>query len=1167
MWIVLLFALALSADSKDDAFIGSRRSYWAFRVPLRPPVPEIRNVGNPIDAFLLDAMRQKGVSPSPPLDRSRLLRRVTLDLTGLPPTPAELQAFLRDRTPQAYAKVVDRLLASPRYGERWALRWLDVVRYADTNGYEIDAERTHAWRYRDYVVNAFNADKPYDRFMREQIAGDELYPGDAEALIATGFHRAGPIHLVAGNQDEEMNRQEVLTEMAGGIASVYLGLTVGCARCHNHKFDAISQTDFYSLFGIFSSTHPAVIDVSAPNRGQAERAELMKLKQQIKAAVGNAWLKIAESLPKKESKNETKPVDALKRLDLRKDKWFADGNGVKQGATQAGEFSIALESNKIIAQIHPGGVFSDLISTKDRGVLMSEHFKCEGGTLWIRAAGGGLARVRYIVDNYPRTGTIHKAKEFKDAKEDVLGWHKLDLDYWKDDDIFIEATTAADMPAETKIDERSWFGITDVVITKSTEPPPNAPISGDALEAVEAWMNNTMTDAQAGLLDTLLRSGKLPNDEKSVSEAAPLLAKYRDLEARLPLPTRAPGVLEADGHDAALFVRGDHKQPAELVPRRFLDGIDARPYFTGNDGTLAVGKQAPSDDKSGVIPSNSGRLQLAQSLTNPANPLTSRVIVNRIWHHVFGRGIVATTDNFGKLGDLPTHPELLDYLAKRFDESGGSIKDMIKFLVTSQTFQLDDRARAGAAEKDPENKLLSHFSVRRLEAEAIRDSILALTGKLDDTMYGESVGGADMRRSVYVKVIRNNLDDFLTVFDVPVPISTRGRRDATNVPAQSLTMLNSLRIKDWATRWGTRIAAQGGDKERVRRMFAEALGREPTRDELNGCVAFVQQCGHASDQENARLAKLDEQAKVLRDKIEKIFSPARSKLAAAHSKDAPVSHGPLPDPYAEWDFKNGTQDLKGHLPLELVGNARIEHGALVLDDGKSFARSRRLANPLSAKTLEAWVMLDNLDQSGGGVLTVQDLHGEVFDSIVFAEKQAQCWMAGSNFSTRTKPFNGSAEQEAAQRAVHIAIVYQADGTITGYRDGAPYGASYQSGGPAAFEANASEVLIGCRHGGGGGNKVLHGRVLRARLYDRALNADEVAASRFAEQTVVTEHDVLETLDESQRKDMTAWQKELGALNEKLRSAREQAERLDTPQQAWGNLALSLINLKEFIYLK
>jgi hypothetical protein len=289
--VVCVVGLTLWAGvDKDVASVIARRSYWAFRTPVKAPPPAIKSpwIRNPIDAFLLDALQAKKLTPSKPLDRERLLRRITFDLTGLPPEPGEIDRFLRDQSFDAYEKVVERLLASPHYGERWALRWLDVARYADTNGYETDAERPHAWRYRDYVVHAFNTDKPYERFVKEQIAGDELWPGDREALIATGFHRAGPIHLVGGNQDEEVNRQELLTEMSGAIGSVFVGLTVGCARCHNHKFDPILQSDYYRMQAIFASTE--LKDVELANAQQkaayewekkAYEARLEPIKKQI----------------------------------------------------------------------------------------------------------------------------------------------------------------------------------------------------------------------------------------------------------------------------------------------------------------------------------------------------------------------------------------------------------------------------------------------------------------------------------------------------------------------------------------------------------------------------------------------------------------------------------------------------------------------------------------------------------------------------------------------------------------------------------------------------------------------------------------------------------------------------------------------------------------------
>ena len=288
--LVLALAAAPVVGDKDDAWVASRKNWWSFKKPVRPPVPALANawVKTPIDAFILARLQAKQLTPSLRLNREQLLRRATLDLTGLPPTPEERTRFLADASPQAYEKLIDRLMDSPEYGERWATKWLDVARYADTNGYETDAERAHGWRYRDYVVAAFHHDKPYDRFIQEQVAGDELFPGNQEALIATGFHRAGPIHLVGGNTDKEMDRQEVLTEMTNGLSAAFLGLTVGCARCHNHKFDPIPQSDYYRLQATLAATdfkdQPLVNEAVIKTQEQAKQAyeeRLKPLRQQI----------------------------------------------------------------------------------------------------------------------------------------------------------------------------------------------------------------------------------------------------------------------------------------------------------------------------------------------------------------------------------------------------------------------------------------------------------------------------------------------------------------------------------------------------------------------------------------------------------------------------------------------------------------------------------------------------------------------------------------------------------------------------------------------------------------------------------------------------------------------------------------------------------------------
>ncbi|HYF34381.1 MAG TPA: DUF1553 domain-containing protein [Prosthecobacter sp.] len=1135
----------LAKETDWSAVLERRKQWWCFQ-PVNAKAPLSTK---PIDAYIDEKLGPAGLQASPPTDPRTLIRRINYVLTGLPPSPEEITAFeqaaAKDRQ-AAIEALVDRLLASPHYGERWARHWMDWVRYAESYGSEGDPAIPFAWRYRDYLIRAFNADIPYPQMLREAIAGD-LLPNprlNNELGINESALGIGQLRMVLHGFSPTDSLDEMVTFTDNQIDTVtkaFQALTVSCARCHNHKFDAISQADFYALYGIFTSTHPALIDVNIQGAGSAQRAELATLKQDIKRAVGAAWLKAANDLPVIPAKEQPARPASTHRWDLAKAKWSTDGEGVKQGPTKAGEFSISTEGEAIIARVYPGGVFSDLISTKDRGVLNSPRFKCEGGFLWIRGAGAGGARARYVVQNYPRTGTIHKAKDFISDEDAVLGWHKLDLSYWKGDEIFIQCNTAADMPAEAKPGNKSWFGITEAFITQSADAPPSYMVSGNPREAVAAWLARSMTDAQAELLAHLLRSGKLPNNAKAIPAAAPLLARYRNLETQLPEPTRAPGVLEAEGIDAALFVRGDHRQPAEIVPRRFLDGINPAPYKT----------------------TGSGRLQLAESLADLKNPLTSRVIVNRLWHHVFGRGLVGTPDNFGRLGEKPTHPELLDALAAHFDKSGGSMKEMIRLLVTSQAFQRSSQLPADIAAKDPENKLLSHWTVRRLEAEAIRDSLLSLSGKLDTALYGEPDDANSNRRSVYVRITRNALPAFLTAFDMPVPFSTRGRRDVTNVPAQSLTLLNDTFVNSWSSSWARNAAKlTADDSGRVRLMFAQALGREPTAGEIAASLAFVKASTSASQQQEGELNQLETELASLQLNIDRLLGPVRTRLTQ-QKPATPVADAPKP--FAEWDFEKDGSDNFGNLPLKLEGGARVEGGALVLD-GKGLARSIPLPRNFTSKTLEAWVLLDGLDQAGGGVITLQDRRGGVFDSIVFAEQDTNEWLAGSNNFKRTKPFNGPPDQEAAKRPVHLAITY-AGNKITGYRDGVFYGKGYKTDGLAQFKKDDAEILLGCRHGSAGGNKSLRGRILRARLYDRALAPDEVALSRQVESTIVTETDVLDALSSADRTKVRQWQADLKKLSDKAGSLRQRVTRLSPATSGWESLALSLINLKEFVYLK
>ena len=1104
----------IAKETDWKSILDRRKQWWAFQPVSKQPA------GKSIDDYIDAELAKEGIPAAPPADAQTLRRRLSFVLTGLPPSGQQS---------------IDDLLASPHYGEKWARHFMDWVRYAETYGSEGDPAIPYAHQYRDYLIRAFNDDVPYPQLVREAIAGDLL----AKPRIKNGINESAigiaQLRMVLHGFSPVDSLDEMVTFTDNQIDTVtkaFQSLTVSCARCHNHKFDAISQADFYSLYGIFTSTHPAVIDVNAPGTGKAEREELAKLKAQIKDAVAAHWLKAAAKLTTGDTKESSHP-------GLGKWQWFANGVSL----TRAGKFSVALEGDGTISQIHPGGYFSDLLSTKERAVLFSNRFKCEGGTLWLRVAGTGGVKAKYVVQNYPRTGTIHKAVLLAEARDEKLGWRSIDLEFWKGDEIFIQITTSADLPAEYNKDARSWFGLTDVVITKDKEHPADvARPAFSAAELIQAWQKDTLSDAQAEALNGLVQSGKLPNKLAEIPAAAKLVSRYREVETRLPMPTRVPGVIEADAKDAPLFVRGDHKQPSEIVPRRFLDALDPRPFNT----------------------TGSGRLQLAEHMADmQTNPLTARVIVNRLWHHVFGRGIVATVDNFGKLGDLPTHPELLDFLAQRFIDSGGDIKAMLKLIVSSRAFQRSAQASDIAMQKDPENKLLSHWTIHRLEAEAIRDSILTLTGKLDPELYGEPIGSGNTRRSIYVRVVRNALDPFLTTFDSPVPFATRGKRDTTNVPAQSLTLLNDNNVIRWSREWALR-SDKLEDKARVQQMFREAYAREATPDEVRQSLAYL---GILQQENNELVRELNAKEQKLagvNQQISALLEPARTRLQAERKlPPAPLN---TPAPMAEWTFDKDGSDTEGRMNLELVGSARVENGALILD-GKSMAKSGSLPKTLTTKTLEAWVMLDNLTQRGGGVVTVQHKDGGQFDSIVFAEKTPQHWVAGSNFFDRSELFEGSAETEATTRPVHVAVVYQPDGTISGYRDGKPYGRTYRKAPAATFAADASQILLGCRHGTPSGNRGLSGRIFRARLYDHALTPEEISQTARIEASSITDADILAALTDAQRQQLAQLQAQRDEQTKQLESLRASTANDDATIQSWTSLAQSLINLKEFIYLQ
>ncbi len=1183
----------LAADTNWDSILETRKNWWSFQ-PIRKPTSHAE-----IDAFLNVALEEKGLKASEPASRQTVLRRLHFTLTGLPPTPEDLE-IAKNETHEA---TVDRLLASPHFGERWARHWMDWIRYAESHGSEGDPKIDNAHLYRNYLIRALNRDVKYDQLLREHVAGDLLAKprinqelGVNESMIATAhwrmvFHGFAPTDAL----DEKVRFTD---DQINVFTKAFQGLTVSCARCHDHKFDAISQADYYALFGILGSTRPGRKLIDLPAELEKNKAELALLKLKIRTTLAEDWLKAVDSASvpeditkldrnwaaekKKISDNAAlrqgmKTSGAAQFWDLSDTgdyhAWYRYGNGLPDKPSVAGEFAVTTDGNAAVENIFPSGVHSGLLSRKHAARLTSPEFSLDGKyQLHVLARGGGNAMVRYVVQNYPRSGTVFKvitlgapAKNEKKANKNKQEWkwHTFDLEFWDGDDIHIELSTARDAPLLTKADERSWFGIRKALLIEKGSTVPLQAFATEHLDSLSAadgenvdarfksalrgsinrWKKGKATDADALLLDYATAENVLPNTLSSLPGTKPLIERYRKLEAEIRAPTRVHGLDEWTAADQPLFDRGDHKKPLEDVPRRFLDAIDATPYQTDQ----------------------SGRLELAADLLRDDNPFTRRVIVNRIWHHVFGQGIVPTADNFGRMGEKPSHPELLDFLAVKFsDEFDWSIKKMVKYLVTTDAFQRGSSPPADAEPKDPGNQLLSHFPVKRLEAEAVRDALLVAANKLDPKMYEDSVKGITPRRSVYVEVIRNRLDPFLSVYDAPVPFSTTGRRAETNVPAQSLTMLNNSFVVQAAQSFAASATA-GTDAARIQQMWLTALGRKPSQTELATATGFLSQLRTQGETISKKQEQLDISTAKLIGKRNALLEPVREKLQAAlqeknaeEKKNGPIDFGAI----GHWDFSKGPEDQVGDADLEFIGNARIEGSALIVDGG-GFGRTKALPQDIKAKTLAVRVQLDDYNQRAGGVMTLQDLKGGAFDSIVYSERRPRRWMSGSNNFSRTSDFSGTDEKEAVGQPIHLVITYDDDGTIRGYRNGVPYGKPYVAANVQSFKKDSVQVVFGIRHGTAvGGNRMLRGKIYDARLYDRALTGPEVSALATGNRDFVTEKEVTDALTDTQQKQLEDYESRIA----QLRSERESLGKGLTEKDVWANLGHSIFNLKEFIYV-
>ena len=953
------------------------RAWWAFQ-PIRKTAPaklaDDAWSRNEIDRFILARIRKENLKPSTEAARVALIRRLSFDLVGLPPSPDEVETFVKDRSADAYETLVDRLLASPRYGERWARHWLDLVRYADSDGYRIDDFRPNAWRYRDYVIQSFNDDKPYDRFVQEQLAGDELFPGDPAALTATGYLR----HWIYEYNLRDVRGQwtTILNDITDTTADVFLGLGLQCARCHDHKFDAISAQDFAALYGIFASTRTTMHRVNDPIAQHAFDPQLVELKRPIRRALAELWReqlthwpaailaardKVHEPDPPKPAEKDkpaapmlppfapgarsleaesfrwlaalksakSKPTESLTpftRLipsppiagaatnadaiesklwtDLTNERhasgerrsasagrfrwfveftdtdpsglitkggdWFATDNFQQTSVT--GEFAVSPNGSSILTAILPRSRSSHLISNKHGGTLRSPNFTLDMKFISVLAGGTNNARVRLVIENFVADGVLF-TQVMPLLNEPRLRWITLTVrEAWAGRRAYLEIIPRDEMPYPGKhpdarilnTDGRSGVAVRAVAFhdvagaPELSSPLPeelwSAEASWSALtkqvttlvgDAINAWADERCSDEQARFIDELLRAGVLLNEAPADHELARLVARYRELEAQIPVPTRVGGVTDEQSFDEHLFPRGNHRRAGATVPRRYLEVL-------GKSQSEITNVRFEISDRVG-----SGRRELADAIVDPRNPLTARVMVNRMWQHVFGVGLVKTVDNFGVLGEPPSHPELLDWLAAEFVQSGWSTKHMLRLMLTSRAFQLSTEASAAARERDPNNLLLSHASVRRLEAESLRDSLLLVAGRLDRTQGGLGVplplrtGFKDFenplsgppdgngRRSLYLEARRNYPQHLLIAFDQPKPVLTVGERNVTNVPAQSLALLNDKFVSVQSGLLADRVRSLATPEDRIRALWSIAFSRLITEPEMARAIEFL----------------------------------------------------------------------------------------------------------------------------------------------------------------------------------------------------------------------------------------------------------------------------------------------------------------------------------------
>ena len=748
--------------------LNKGRQFWSFQPPVAYPIPKPRDLAwpnNNIDRFILAQLENQNITPARGASKTALLRRIYFDLIGLPPSPDELRAFLQDKSPQAFQTIVANLLARPEFGERWGRHWLDITRFAESSGGGRSLVFPDAWRFRDYVIDSFNKDKPYHQIVREHLAGD-LLPHSSHIqrnsqLIGSGYLVLGALNYEL--QDHELLKMEFVDEQIDTVGRTFLGMTLGCARCHDHKFDPIPTSDYYALAGIFQSTRSmgkgsaasGVTSFATTPLEITNHAEISRLHSSIGSL--------------------KKQIDTLKNSpDLKN--------------------------------------FPGLIIDSNEAQLTGNWKKSTASKPWIGK--------NYLHDE-------------NDGKGEKKAQFTTILGETRDYEVLVAYSSGSNRAKNVPVTIQHAEGKTTVIIDQSERPSiwetftsvGTFPFSKEKPATIiisnEKTTAHVIADAVAFIAPNSVIPQKPKTDLKKLeSRHKSLVAKLKKLQPVTMAPTEAETI--ADGH---VHIRGQVRNKGAKVPRGFL----------------TVASQAGISYE--IPKGHSGRLELAEWITNPQHPLTSRVMVNRIWKYLLGEGIVRTVDNFGKTGELPSHPKLLDHLAIQFTKNNWSIKSLIREIVLSKTYQLSSKTDDNS---DPENRFFGRAHRKRLEAEAIRDTALHLSGQFDPIRGGPTIRNAGQydlnydfdsnRRSVYVPWFRNSMLPIFEVFDAPNPNLVVGRRSATNLPTQALFLMNSPFMREQSKLTAKRLLAEAGTIEDT---YLLILSRPPSESELLSTQTFL----------------------------------------------------------------------------------------------------------------------------------------------------------------------------------------------------------------------------------------------------------------------------------------------------------------------------------------